>query len=168
VASTDYLYPIFASGLPGLDYPYFHTTMNSLQVGLRKQYSGGSSINAEFQWTRTLGVEVFQNPTGSTPHDSYGPDAGITPLVLAMNYTYALPFGHGRTFLANSTSLVDKVIGGWDFSGVGSFQSGQYFNVTTNQSGTMWGLGTGLRPNVVPGQPLYPSHKTVSEWFRAY
>ncbi len=165
VKPANYLYPIFASGLNGYNYPYYHTTMNSLQIGLRKQYSGGSSINAEFQWSRILGVEAFMNPTGTTPHDSYGPDGGITPVVLAMNYTYALPFGHHRSLFANSSNLVDKIIGGWNYSGVGTFQSGQPFNVTTNQSGTMWGVGTGLRPNVVAGQKLYPSHKTAARWF---
>jgi hypothetical protein len=29
----------------------------------------------------------------------------------------------------------------------------------------MWSVGTGLRPNRVAGQPLYPSHKTKAEWF---
>jgi len=165
VPNSAYTYPIFASGLNGYNYPYYHTTQNSLQVGLRKQYRGGSSINAQFQWTRILGVEAFINPTGTTPHDSYGPNGGITPLVLAMNYTYALPFGHGRTFLANSNKIIDSILGGWDYSGVGTFQSGQPFNVTSGQSGTMWGIGTGLRPNVVAGQPLYPKHKSASQWF---
>jgi hypothetical protein len=165
VQPQDYLYPIWASGLSGFNYPYYHTTMNSMQVGLRKQYSGGSLINAEFQWTRILGVEAFQNPTGATPHDSYGPDSGITPVVLALNYTYALPFGHGRTFMAKSNKLIDSILGGWNYSGVGTFQSGQPFTVTSGQSGTMWGVGTALRADVVPGQPLYPAHKSRSAWF---
>jgi hypothetical protein len=164
IANSNYLYPIFANGINGYNYPDYHTTMNSLQIGLRKQYSGGSSINAQFQWSRILGVEAFMNPTGSTPHDSYGPDSGITPVVLQMNYTYALPFGHGRTFLANSSKLVDMIFGGWNYSGVGAFQSGQYFNITSGQSGTMWGVGTGLRPNVDHSQPLYAAHKSKAQW----
>jgi hypothetical protein len=165
VANSDYNYPVFANGLSGYNYPYYHTVLNSLQAGLRKQYSGGSSVNVEFQWTRILGVEQFLNPTGVTPHDSYGPVGGITPLVLALNYTYALPFGHDRMFLSSSSNLVDKILGGWNFSGVGTFQTGQPFNVTSGQSGTMWNVGAALRPNRVAGQSLYPSHKSKTQWF---
>ena len=114
------------------DYPYYHTTMNALQVGLHKRYQSGSSVNAEYQWTRILGVESFLDNTGGHPHDSYGPIGNTVPLLLNLNYIYALPIGRGHLLLNHANNLVDKVVGGWQYSGVGSFQAGQPFSVTAN------------------------------------
>lgn len=145
------------------DYARYHTSLNSLQAGLHKRYHGGSSINAEFQWTRLLGVESYMDYTGAHPNDSYGPIGGITPLVLNLNYTWGLPVGRGHLLLGHASNLVDKVLGGWQYSGVGTFQSGQPFSVTFDYAGqTAYG---NQRASRVPGVALYPKHKTVSQWF---
>jgi hypothetical protein len=163
---THYLHQPFSS-ISGYNAPYQHTTQNALQASLRKQYRGGSSINAQFQWTRILGVEAFANPNGSTPNDSYGPVSGITPLVLNMNYTYALPIGRGQLLLGNAGKLLNTIFSGWNYSGVGTFQSGQPVNPITNQSNTMWTWQwNSLRPNRVAGQSLYAAHKSPrGTWF---
>jgi hypothetical protein len=151
------------------DYPYYHTTMNALQVGLHKRYQSGSSVNAEFQWTRILGVESFLDNTGGHPHDSYGPIANTVPLLLNLNYIYALPIGRGHLLLNHAHSLVDKVLGGWQYSGVGSFQAGQPFSVTanwpTNAAIASNPNGVTNRANRVPGVALYPAQKTKAQWF---
>jgi hypothetical protein len=151
------------------DYPYYHTTMNALQVGLHKRYQRGSSVNAEFQWTRILGVESFMDITGGHPHDSYGPIANTVPVVLNLNYIYALPIGRGQLLLNHASNLVDKVLGGWQYSGVGSFQTGQPFSVTANWPANAAIAsnpnGASNRANRVPGVALYPAKKTNTQWF---
>ena len=151
--------------------PIFHSSMNSLQIGVHKQYSQGLAFGAEYQWTRVLGTENLENPSGSTPNDSYGPIAGLTPQVLTVNYSYLLPFGKGKTFLGSAGNLVDKIVSGWQISGISTFQTGQPFSVTysalgsyTLNSVTYKNLVSG-RASIVPGQSLYPSHKTKAEWF---
>jgi len=151
------------------DYPYYHTSMNSVQVGVHKRYQKGSSVNAEFQWTRILGVESFLDNTGGHPHDSYGPIANTVPLLLNLNYIYALPVGRGHLLLGHAGNLVDKVLGGWQYSGVGSFQSGQPFSVTANWPSNAAIAsnpnGVSNRANRVPGVALYPARKSNAQWF---
>ncbi len=151
--------------------PIFHSSMNSLQIGLHKQYSNGLAFGAEYQWTRVLGIENVENPSGATPNDSYGPISGITPQVLAVNYSYLLPFGNGQTFLSSAGNVVNKVVSGWEISGISTFQTGQPFSVTYTAPGS-YTLGSTAysnlvsgRANIVAGQSLYPAHKTKSEWF---
>jgi outer membrane receptor protein involved in Fe transport len=153
--------------------PIFHSNENSLQVGLHKQYSHGLTVGAEYQWTRVLGTENLENPSGINPSDSYGPIAGITPQVLTLNYSYLLPFGKGKTFLSNAGDLIDKLVSGWQFSGITDIQSGQPFSVTYTAPGSYTdpvtklkyvGLVSG-RASVVPGQPLYPKVQSKAEWF---
>lgn len=144
--------------------PMFHSNMNSLQVGIHKQYSHGLAFGAEYQWTRVLGTENIENPSGATPNDSYGPISGIAPQVLALNYSYLLPFGKGQRFLGSAGNLVDKIVSGWQISGISTFQDGQPFSVTYTAPGTPVGQVSG-RANRVPGVALYPAVKTRQEWF---
>ncbi len=162
VQSTNLVQP-FSAITEDID-PIFHSTMNSLQIGVHKQYSHGIAFGAEYQWTRVLGTENIENPSGATPNDSYGPISGITPQVLELNYSYLLPFGRGQTFLSGSGNLVDKIVSGWQISGITDIQTGQPFSVTYTAPGTPTGLVSG-RANRVPGTPLYPSNKSRAEWF---
>lgn len=162
VQSTNLVQPFAAISLNMA--PIFHSNENSLQVGLHKQYSHGLTVGAEYQWTRVLGTESLENPSGATPNDSYGPVGGITPQVLALNYSYLLPFGHGQTFLGTSSSLVSKLVSGWQVTGITSIQTGQPFSVTYTAPGTPTGLVSG-RANRVAGVALYPAVKTRAQWF---
>jgi len=144
--------------------PIFHSTMNSFQVGVHKQYSHGFMINAEYQWTRILGTENVEDPSGSNVNDSYGNVAGITPQVFVVSYSYALPFGTGQALFGGAGNIVNKLIGGWQISGITSFQTGQPFSVTYTAPGSPVGLVSG-RANLVSGVNLYPSHKSRTQWF---
>lgn len=164
VQSTNLVQPFAAISL--FNDPIFHTNMNSLQLGVHKQYTSNFSINAEYQWTRVLGTENLENPSGAVPDDSYGNIAGITPQVLEVAYTYSLPFGQSKLHFGNVGNLVNRLFYGWQVSGLTSFQSGQPFSVTYTAPGSPTGLVSG-RANRVPGEPLYPAAKTKTQWFNS-
>jgi Carboxypeptidase regulatory-like domain/TonB dependent receptor len=143
-----------------LDDPVFHSNLNSLQVGVHKQYSSGFMLNAEYQYTRVLGTENFLNPL--SVGDSYGNIGGITPHVLEVSYSYLLPLGQGQLLFSNAGNAVNKVINGWQLSGITNWQSGQPFSVTYTAS--LQGAQNG-RADRVPGVPLYPANKSIHQWF---
>jgi hypothetical protein len=144
--------------------PIFHSTMNMLQIGVHKQYTHGFMINAEYQWTRILGTENIEDPSGSNTNDSFGNIAGITPQVFIVSYSYALPIGTGQLLLGSAGNFANKIIGGWQLSGITSFQTGQPFSVAYTAPGSPVGLVSG-RANVVPGVKFYPANKTRAQWF---
>lgn len=162
VQSTN-LHQPFASIPYNVD-PIFHSMLNSLQVGVHKQYTRGLAFGAEYQWTRVLGTENVEDPSGQHPRDSYGPIAGITPQVLQLNYSYALPFGRGHALLGNASNATDKFINGWQISGITDAQTGQPFSVSYSAAGTPVGQVSG-RANIKPGVAPYPAQKTKAEWF---
>jgi hypothetical protein len=162
VQNTNLVQPFSTISL-GLD-PIFHTQMNAFQVGVHKQYSHGFMINAEYQWTRVTGTENLENPSGANPNDSSGNIAGITPQVFVVSYSYGLPIGTGQALFGGASNFVNKFIGGWQISGITSFQTGQPFSVTYTAPGSPVGLVSG-RANVVPGVNLYPATKTRAKWF---
>lgn len=147
----------------GLDFdPVYHTTGNSLQIGVHKQYSHGFMINAEYQWIRVLGVENHQNPQAIG--DSYGNISNITPQTLEVNYAYELPMGHGKALFGTAGNFTNKLVSGWQVAGLTSFQTGQPFSVTYTAPGSQV-YGASGRANRVPGVPLYPAHQSKTQWF---
>jgi len=162
VQSTNLVQPFSSISLNNT--PLYHSLLNELQFGVHKRYSSGVSLNAEYQWTRVIGTENLENPSGIAPRDSYGPLAGITPQVLQVNYTYMLPMGHNKLLFANAGDFVNKLIGGWQVSGTTSFQTGQPFSVSYTAPGSPVGQVSG-RANRVSGTALYPAKKTKAQWF---
>ena len=142
--------------------PLYHTTNNALQIGVHKRYQQGFTVNAEYQYTRVLGVENHQDPTNIG--DSYGNIGGITPQVLQVSYAYELPFGKGKSFLGNNGGIVNRVVGGWQLAGITTFQTGQPFSVTYTAPGSQV-FGASGRADRVSGVSLYPAQKTVAQWF---
>jgi hypothetical protein len=160
--STNLVQPF--SAITQLIDPLYHSNMNSLQIGAHKQYRHGFAFGAEYQFIRVLGTENVQNPSGVNPNDSYGPISGIAPQSLAVNYSYVLPFGRGQAFLGGAGSLVDKLVGGWQISGISDFQNGQPFSVTFSGASNVTGTVSG-RADAVPGAVRYPANKTKNQWF---
>ena len=77
---------------------------------------------------------------------------------------YQLPFGRGKQFLNNSR-LLDEAVGGWQISGTVVLQTGNPFSVYGNQN-TFAQAGTQF-PNRNPGVPLYPSNRSIENWFNS-
>src|ERR1035441_5446210 len=76
------------------------------------------------------------------------------PHRVVLSYTYQLPFGKGKRF-ANRGGVVNAFVGGWQFAGVQTYQSGTPLSVSSPgwDSGIFAGnLGANSRPNMVPGQ----------------
>ncbi len=140
--------------------PIFQSSSNQLQGGVEKRYSSGLLVTAQYQFTRVLGTETFQNPTNY--NDSRGNLNNIRRHVLAASYVYDLPFGKGRPLLNNLSGIADKFVGGWQLSGVIQGMSGAPFSpsFSTTVQGSVGG-----RPNVVAGAALYPAQRTIYRYF---
>jgi hypothetical protein len=132
--------------------------------------SKGLSFDANYTWSHFL---------DSQDSSGWGNRAGQSPSQIPnnapANYSnsnfdirnafkgraiYQLPFGRGRMFM-NKSLLLDEALGGWQVSSTMIFQSGNPFTVTSSQS--TYTSGSAF-PNY-SGAPLYPAHKTYSEWF---
>ena len=159
---TTNLYQPFSTISLNVD-PIFHSEENSLQFGIHKQYGHGLTVNAEYQWTRVLGAENVENPSGANANDSFGNIAGITPQVLSVNYAYALPIGQGHALFGTASDVVNKFVSGWQVSGISTFQTGQPFSVSYTAPGTPKYLVSG-RANRAASVGLYPSSKSLAEW----
>jgi hypothetical protein len=135
---------------------------NGLQFGLRKEFSTGMSLLANYTFSRTLDNGSSSGANGGVNIDAIQNDYNLnanwaraindTPSVFTTGLVYPLPVGYGRSFL-NQKGIFDEVLGGWRVSTIVMLHSGLPFTPiigTGNQSGAQDGS---WYPNVV-GNPL--------------
>lgn len=107
---------------------------NAGYASLQKSFSGSSPIGGltfQLNWTWSHATGIYgheQQNTGAldTPYDPYV-DYGNEPFdrrhVISAWYSYPLPFGKGQ-WHSFSNSFVNRVVGGWMWSGIWTFETG--------------------------------------------
>jgi hypothetical protein len=154
------------------------STYNSLQVKLQKRFSGGASFNFAYTFAKLLSnTDTLTNwLEPSSPggvQDSYDLQAEKSLSAqdarqrFVTSYVYDLPFGRGRKFLANPSSLIEYTAGGWSLEGVTTLMSGFPLSFRTNVNLTN-SFGGGSRPNYTAGCSKATSGSAVSRlnsWF---
>lgn len=105
---------------------------NALQVELRRRFSGGLLLQANYTFQKTLDNISPGNPginsedqtrvaaflDNQNQHLDYGRADFDQTHVFNLNAVYDLPFGKGKSFLNDSSGAVDRLVGGWQLGGI--------------------------------------------------
>ena len=135
---------------------------NALTVDLRRSFSRGLQLRANYTWSRNLDNGSAWNTSVSAntpafvsypknPALDYGPAATDVRSLAAINGSYDLPFGKGRRLVSNSGAGVDRLVNGWSVSTIISLQSGLPFSPQLGYNPTGSGdTRNPVRPDVNP------------------
>jgi hypothetical protein len=153
--------------------PRGKSNYNSLQTSVSQRMRNGLNFSFNYTWSHMLsnqdssgrgtmmGTQVYQN--AYDPDVNYGASNFDVRHAFKGTVVYALPFGHGKTYLSQN-AVADKVIGGWTLSGTLVAQSGNPFTpvMATNNS---YSLSTNAAwyPNVVGNWRL--DNPSIRGWF---
>ena len=140
----------------------YNSNYHSLQLSLNRRVSQGLNLGVAYTWSKTL----TNNPSdrSDAPYDTYNSAADYGPAsfslaqVFVFNYVYDLPFYQSQE------GLVGHLLGGWEVSGITTFQSGfptTIFQFTDPFNSFDYALGTpgtypggiGIDPSVVAPRP---------------
>ncbi len=143
-------------GMPFLDNQVdtFQTTTsngnsnyNAGYVSYRKDFSHGLLFQLNYTYSHSFDTIGFTQETvfitssdNFNPNRDYGPSQFDRRHTFTMLYVYELPFGKGKMF-GGSNGVLDKIIGGWAFSGQFQAGSGIPLDVVNGQSGEEFGSG---------------------------
>jgi Carboxypeptidase regulatory-like domain len=132
---------------------------HGLEVSVSRRVSRGLLFEASYTHAKSLG-HVEGNPLDSRNKDL---DFGLTDLdrthMFTFNYVYEFPF------LKGAGGALEKALGGWQLSGITTFQSGVPFNVTQSGDVANFGGGTGAqRPDIV-GNPYEGRGDSLDRYF---
>jgi hypothetical protein len=139
------------------------TTYQSLQAKIEHRTGNGFTGLVAYTWSKFM--QSNQSPAlgGNLGYErTYSPFN--TPQNLAMSGTYELPFGRGRTYMANGNRFVDSVLGGWQLQTIIVLRSGTPYTPIVGSDVANTGIGS-QRPNLNPsgGSPTF--QKSLSKWF---
>lgn len=143
----------------------------ALQVHLQKRESHGLEFGASYTYSHALD-DASSASLGSLnngdfrnelyPFAEYGNADFDVRQRFVFNYSYLLPFGHGKKFAGNATGALNQIIGNWQIAGITTAQTGNWFTITdaiTNVSTADGGGTVGyyeVRPNIVGNPNSHP------------
>jgi hypothetical protein len=117
-----------------------NTDYNSLELSLKRRISKGLSYALGYTWSHGL-ANFGDNLTNQlTPQDSYNYGAEMSNSILDIrsrfvgNFIWDLPFGQGKRYLSGP-SAASRWLGGWQFNGIVTLQTGTPYNVTAPNTG---------------------------------
>ena len=138
--------------------PATNSNYNSLQVNFRTENIHGLTFQTAYTWAHGIDIASNDLDVVTNTYDLRS-DRASSNLdrrhVLTFNYVYDMPF------FKSSQGAMKNVLGGWQLSGVTSFQTG--VPVTVTVPGDPTGTGITIRPNLV-GDPNTGA-KTADQWF---
>ena len=140
---------------------------NGFKAELQRRFTKGIQFGVSYTFSKLITdaasdlyggsalTGVLQNPRDRRSLRSISPDD--VPHNVVFSYLLELPFGKGRAFL-NQGGIVDRLVGGFQISGIQRYRSGTPITVTI-QGGRrefldLLGIGGNLRPNLT-GQPFF-------------
>jgi hypothetical protein len=142
-------------------------------ISVRRRHHAGLSYTLNYTYGKSMdnasdsgGVRFTDfNPVRTNGHIAFGAplsaDWSVSTFdvkhAFAGSFLYDLPFGRGRAFLSNANWLVNGLAGGWSMSGVVRSQGGVPLVVVLRDDNRLGVEGNprAIRPNLVPGVPIY-------------
>jgi hypothetical protein len=108
----------------GYAYQFFYVMDNALSAG-GQSYSGTSLINASNQY---LPGTMPSNPQQYDRLLDYQRDTTVPKHRFRWDWVADLPVGRGKPLLGNASGILNKIVGGWQVTGIGSANS-TYFTL---------------------------------------
>jgi hypothetical protein len=153
---------------------------NALQVKLDRHFSKGFQFGFSYTFSKLITdasedllarspiQNVVQNPYDVGSLRTVSPNNAAH--VAVFSYIYELPFGRGRRLLPQG-GVLDKIVGGWQVSGIHRYQSGLPTTVLnsdpayTDQFLNLVGFYSSIRPNLT-GQPIFTANSPSGTIFQ--
>ena len=125
---------------------------NALQTNLQRRFSNGFTVGSTYTYSKATEAFEFLNAGDADPWK--GVAAIDVPHRLTVNGIFELPFGKGRRYGADTNGVVNGIIGGWQFSGI-----------YTYQTGFPTGFGNIFFTGNLEDIDLPASERTLTRWF---
>jgi hypothetical protein len=151
--------------------PLKHANYHSLQAQLQKRLTNGLQFQANYTWSRWMGLCCDANGDISGPqipipqyfHLNYAVMPGDRTNNLQFNAIYELPFGKGKPYLTNGAGTA--IAGGWQFSTTLAFYSGTPFGISA-PANSLNAPGSPQRADQIKSKvAIYGPHGLVSPYF---
>lgn len=150
-------------GFSNISYEFgdnYHATYNSLQTSLLIHARRNLNVSVAYTYSHAIDYGSGDGSGFSNPYN-FAYDKGSADYdrrhIAEIGYFYALPF-----FRHGANPFARAALGGWQLSGITTFETGTPFTAGLGYDNTGLGGGVGTRPNAI-GSVDYL--KTQAHWF---
>ncbi len=147
--------------------PRFNSNYHSMQVGAQHRFARESQVNVAYTWSKNL--TDSQNDRSNAPQNSYDIRSEYSRATLDRRHVFSLNYIYELPFFRDQQGFTGKLLGGWQASGIVTYNTGLPFTVTTSAYDPA-GLGfipaaiAGGRPNLLC-DPNENAPHTQQEYF---
>jgi hypothetical protein len=134
----------------------------AFQVQAQKRYSHGLLFTTAFTWSSSYDFGTHNAFDPFKTNLDRAPEDGNRKLVFVASHVWELPVGQGKEFL-NKGGVVNEIVGGWQFSGIWTVESGLPFSPQLANAASLNSNCCTLRPNLT-GSPI-AANKGINSWF---
>jgi hypothetical protein len=152
-----------------------YSNYNAMNLKMEHRNTQGA-VTAIYTWARSLDDKSAAAGVGATgtgyqgfrdnhnPQADYGPSDFNVDQRFVASYIYDLPVGRGKKFLGNANTLENLVVGGWETTGITTFQKGFPYTIFASDSAGL--LDTvAQRANITPGCKVNSGFtRTLHQW----
>jgi hypothetical protein len=134
---------------------------NALQLKAERRFANGLAFVVSYTHSKFIDVgnAGYRDPVGNRNLDR-GISQYNVPNRLVAGYNYQLPFGPGRKWL--SKGIIGNIIGGWEFNGITTYQTGIALSPGLATNNCVCG-NSRAAPNV-SGNPM-TGPQSLGQWF---
>ncbi len=138
---------------------------NALQAKFTKRFSRNYSVLASYTWSKSLDFGEFGTDTNQFNYRmDHGPAVFDRASIFTIGHTVLLPFGRGQRFGSDASSVLNAFIGGWEWTGITSVESGLPFEPSISNASLNSDMG--IRPDKVGNPGAGVPHNQFG-WFNA-
>lgn len=120
---------------------------HALQIKFTKRFSRNYSILSSYTWAKALDFGEFGTESNQYNYRvDHGPAVFDRASIFTLGHTVLLPFGRGQRWGADWGRAVNAILGGWEWTGITTAESGLPFSVTVNNT-TLNTFDMTLRPD---------------------
>jgi hypothetical protein len=154
----------------------FNSTHHSGLLRLEKRMGGGLSFLGSYAWGKTLdqtyGVASDGGESGAVQsimdRTNFAREKGPSGMDIrhraVFSYVYEFPFGPGKRYGGGASGVLARLIEGWTFAGITSFQTGPPVTIRTDADPANTGQSQ-ERPDVLTDPKLPRGQRTAARWF---
>jgi hypothetical protein len=167
-------YPNFTNTTGTLDSRWDgYSNYNAANIKLERR-SADLALLAVYTWSKSMDDKSAAAGIGATngyaghmddhnPNLDYGRSDFDVGQRFVASYVANLPVGRGKHYLGGANKAADLAVGGWQLTGIATFQNGFPFSILANDTYSLL-EAYNQRANIV-GKPTSGFTKNVNQWF---
>ena len=138
---------------------------HAYQATVKKRMDFGLQFEGSYVWSKTLDLGEDSVQSHYRLEVEKNVAARDIPHRLVLSYLYELPFGRGRYIGRDVNRLVNAVVGGWQFNGITTIQSGLPIRIGAANTAGTFGSVTYANNNGKSGRVTGRAQDRLERWF---